>query len=507
MKVNRSYSFNYYLGIILSIVFTIYGELYGQMTIASNSFITINPGGSLFVDTELKIKSDASGSGYLVDQTTGNSVTIDGSISIERYIQANGWHNISIPVTSANTSLFSSTELVFYYDETKIMNDWNFGWVWYQGSLSPMKGYDAYLDASDINVDYTATNSTFLNTGTFTVPITLTNVTDGEIEEHKGWNLIGNPYASPVDWLEEGGWDKSYINDAKYIWNPDADNYTIFLGGSAPLGINGGTQFIPSNQGFWVQAITNGNLSINNSSRKGIATATPDYYKNGDYSYPIISLSTYSNSLEDETVIRFIDESSNEFDINYDALKLNSASMVLPQISTSINELDMAINSLPILTDGIEIPLNFYCGTNGHYCIELNETSNLNVNDKIYLFDKIDKETVDLSLEEKYCFNHITNNLNKRFTIIINPTQGQLTSIKLESPYLVFSHQNTINITKLINEDANATVQVLNIMGQIICTKPLNQTTEKLIINAKPSYYIVRIITRNSQYNHKVFIQ
>ena len=119
---------------------------------------------------------------------------------------------------------------------------------------------------------------------------------NGEIESHKGWNLVGNPYPSPLDWLSEAGWDKSDINDAKYIWNPAAYNYTIFLGGSEPIGINGGTRYIPSNQGFWVQANQNGTLSVNNVARVGIMSSTPDFYKSTFSSFPLVCFQIVATS-------------------------------------------------------------------------------------------------------------------------------------------------------------------------------------------------------------------
>ena len=278
-----------------------------QFFVKQGSSITIKEGSSLYIGTTLTLGSDWTGSGYLADQTIDGDVSITGNVTVKRYIRGNGWHNVSKPVATANTSLFATTDLVFYYDETKIYNDWNFGWVWYDGNLSTMKGYDVYLDANDITVNYTASNSTGLNTGSYNIGVTLTNVANGEIESHKGWNLVGNPYPSPLDWLEETAWDKSDINDAKYIWFPTNDNYTIYLGGPAPIGINGGTQYIPSNQGFWVQAITNGTISVNNGARKGVISPTPDFYKNSNFSYPLISLITSSDSLSDETIIRFPD--------------------------------------------------------------------------------------------------------------------------------------------------------------------------------------------------------
>ena len=479
--------------------------LNAQMTILPGSFITIKPAGSLYVGTTMNIKSNSSGSGYFVDQTN-NNVTVTGNISVERYIQANGWHNVASPVSVANTNLYSTTDLVFYYDETKILNDWNFGWVWYQGALTSFKGYDVYLDASAITVNYTATNSSGLNTGSYSLGITKTDVPDGETENRKGWNLIGNPYPSPVDWLEEGGWDKTDINDAKYIWNPADDIYTIFLGGGAPVGINGGTQYIPSNQGFWVQATTTGSISINNSVRTGTMTSTPDYYKAGDFNYPIIRFLAKGNSLEDETVIRFIDGNSSGFNLNHDAIKLFSGSDKVPQISTAYGNLEFALNTYSEISDGMEVPMNFNCGTNGDFCIEIDERSNIGSIESIYLLDRITKNLINLSIENKYCFQHETSNIKRRFLVVINPSQDKLTQLKIESPFLVYPSYNTINIVNLTGEPAKAKIEVFNLLGQNILTKTISEDENKIQINSGPAYYIIRVTSNKAQYTSKIFL-
>jgi len=170
-------------------------------------------------------------------------------------------------------------------------------------------------------------------------------VSNGEAENRKGWSLVGNPYPSPVDWLMETGWDKSDIVDAKYIWNPSNNNYTIFLGGSTPTGINGGTQYIPSNQGFWVQAYQNGSISIDNTTRVGIMTSTPDYYKNSNANSQELRLIASGNGYSDETMIRFIPEATSEFDITADASKLFSTHDSVPQICSNTGNNLLTVNS------------------------------------------------------------------------------------------------------------------------------------------------------------------
>ena len=329
---------------------------------------------------------------------------------------------------------------------------------------------------------------------------------NGETENHKGWNLVGNPYPSPVSWLVSNGWDKSDINDAKYIWNPAADNYTIFLGGGSPIGINGGTPYIPSNQGFWVQATTNGTFSINNSCRLGLMSSTPDYYKSGNFPYPLISLIAEGNSLEDETVIRFIDGATDKFDLNLDAVKLGSGGERVPQISTNFQHLDFAVNTMAEMADNLTIPLDFWCATDGDYCIKPDERTNLPTTKKIFLFDKFTSKIIDLGMEEKYCFSHNAFNRKQRFAIVINPTENKLLALKTESAFLVYSENKTLIVTSLTEKNTHAQVVVLNLMGQTILSKHLTGGSKSFSINSAAGYYVVRVISGTESFNKLVFI-
>jgi len=492
--------------ILILILSTYWQSSFAQLAISPGSSITIKEGTSLYIGTNLYIKSDASGSGYLADQNTNGNCTITGDKTVERYLTANGWHNASSPVSNANSSVFTGTDLIFYYDETIILNDWNFGWVWYDGSLSVMKGYDLYL-SSAITASYTATGGELLNTGNYNIAITRTDVANGELENRKGWNLIGNPYPSPVDWLMESGWDKSDINDAKYIWNPTNNNYTIFLGGSSPTGVNGGTQYIPSNQGFWVQAIQNGSINISNSTRVGIMTSTPDYYKNSDEISQELRLVASGNGYTDETIIRFLAESTSDFDVNIDAAKLFSAHDSVPQICTKTGNTLLAINSHPEITDNLVVEMNFSCSTAGYYTIAFDDNSTIDEFDKVYIKDLREQEIIDLSSEKIYRFLHEPTNSKSRFIVYFNPSEEIIKNLKPEDLFTVITFKNNLTITNNTNNQLNGIVNIYNMHGQKITYFSLSESNETCVnLSVSTGYYIASIVTDNSILNSKIRI-
>ncbi len=304
----------------------------------------------------------------------------------------------------------------------------------------------------------------------------------------------------------ESGWDKSDINDAKYIWNPSADNYTIFLGGSNPVGINGGTQFIPSNQGFWVQATTNGNISVNNACRKGIMNSTPDYYKNQETDYPFISLICSGNSLSDETIVRFIGQASPEFDLNLDAIKLFSFSDKTPQISSMLEKTALAINALAEITDNLEIPLSFYCPTEGNFSLSLDNKSNTAEFRDIYLFDRLLKQLTNLKQDKTYEFRYLTSNIRSRFLLIINPSREKLTALETGDKFRVYAIGKRIFIDKLDGKKQGCKLMVSNLAGQVIFWGEFASSKKNLVLNADAGIYIFSIVTDKEIFSKKLYI-
>lgn len=477
-----------------------------QMLISPGSALTIKNGSEIYIGTDLTLKSNSTGSGYFVDQTMNSGVEIAGNIMIERYISENGWHNISTPLANSNGTVFTGTDLVFYYDETLINNDWNFGWVWYNGNLSVMHGYDIYIPDEAITAQYLTTNPDQLNTGQYTVGVTLTNVANGEIASHKGWNLIGNPYPSPVDWLNQTAWNKSAINDAKYIWDPDGSVYTIYIGGGSPIGLNGGTQFIPSGQGFWVQAIQNGNISVNNSARVGLTPSTPDFYKTMEFDYPVIIFSAEGNGFKDETILRFIEGSTEEFDQNMDAFKLFSTNPEVPQIASKHADDYLAINSIGEINEGLTVPLYFKNRSDGIYTISITPSTSYSSQIPYYLKDSKEGTFNAIYKDSSYVFDYSVNDNNNRFSIVFS---SNLTLIPLaEAQFKVFTNGDRITIENLSGPNETAEYVIYNLAGQCISAGQLSQSSSTSLNTGLPAAtYILEILSKDYNSKHKITIQ
>ena len=81
----------------------------------------------------------------------------------------------------------------------------------------------------------------------------------------QGWNLLGNPTASTLDW--DSSWTKVAVSNAIYIWDPSANSgngdYLTWNGSTGSLGSGRIAPF----QAFWVHTSSSPQLSFGNAAK------------------------------------------------------------------------------------------------------------------------------------------------------------------------------------------------------------------------------------------------
>lgn len=477
-----------------------------QFVISPGTSVTLKTGAELFVDTTMTILSNDTSSGHFCDQNPVGNLEVTGNVTVERYFTAEMWHNCASPVNGNQSSVYTGTDLVFYYDETIIENDWEFGWVFYDGPLQVMKGYDVYM-SQPATASYSSANSNGLNSGSYSIGVTRTNPVNGEIESRKGWNLIGNPYPSPLDWLDETGWDKSAINDAKYIWDHQNQNYTIFIGGNNPLGLNGGTRYIPANQGFWVQATGNGNLQVNNAARRGIMEDTPGYYKESNMDYPMLCLRLESGGRYDETIVRFLPAATSGFDAGLDAFPLRGRAGASPHISSVGNRDKYAINSLPEIGEDMKIDLLTEIDGSDLCTLSMANRSTLSAYAEVFIEDRVTKTIINPGKNPEYNFSTGNNGSSSRFVLHINPSKDFINNITPDNAYFVYASDGIVFVHKNTSSSQTGKIYIFDIYGKRYCSNDLPDREDfSFVPGCKPGYYIIKISTEKFQISAKIWI-
>lgn len=249
--------------------------------LAGNISLTINPAGSLTADAVINqsthssggivLRSDATGTGSLLHYNSGVNA------SVERYVgnPAFAWHLLSSPVGSQNIAdVFSGNTFFTFYEPANAWVSFQNSVVWptwqdanqTSASLIAGKGYLASFDGPGTKV-FSGT----LNQGD--VHFALSH--QAHPADNPGYNLMGNPYPSAIDWKAANGWSgrENLQPDAGgytiWIWNHEAGNYGAYnsaLAGDA--GTLGVTRYIAPMQGFFVKAASDaGIIGVNDQAR------------------------------------------------------------------------------------------------------------------------------------------------------------------------------------------------------------------------------------------------
>ena len=393
-------------------------NLQGTLAISATTFTT---SGQIFT-----ILSNTSGTGRIAAIPLG--MNFIGNITMQRFITgATSWRTICSPVTGQTLASWyddfamqgftgvigpnSPFCSVYTYDETKpFIKDT--GWVKatnVTNSIPVTKGFLCYIGPNPITVDVTGTPNKFA----IALPLTYTaNNTAPNI----GWNLISNPYPSSVDW-DGVGWTKINLNDAVYVWNPALQQYASYVSG---VGTNGGSNIIPSSQAFFVQAnATAPSLTITENSKSG--TDQPYMHlMQSQLSYYNLTLDIFGNNNQDQTIIRFDQNATNNFDANFDAYKLTGGPGT-PFLSSVMDTFDYSINSVPLPTLNISIPVRVKVSVTGTYTITKNNLSSIPNSSCVILEDLLTGTTTDLQNLSSYTFTIADTTSVPRFLIHISP--------------------------------------------------------------------------------------
>jgi hypothetical protein len=443
-----------------------------DLTINSSKQLNIDAEHSLTVDGTLDNNAGVTG---LVVNSGGSLIenSINVSATVKRDINSGKWSLISAPVSGAVSGIFMGKYLQMHTESTNSYTDI----LLPTEMLSPLKGFALWGGTSGFPAIYTGP----LNTGSLSVGLTRSTV-----GENSGWNLVGNPYASSIDWDAASGWTKGNLNNAIYI--EKNGGWASYVAG---VGVNGGSRYIASGQGFFVNVAdgsSTGALGMDNDVRVHNATA---FYKN--LISNLIRLEVSGNGYTDEAVVRILPEATSEFDREYDAHKLFGDISEAAQLYT-LGPIPLAVNAFPE-TGNVTVGLR--TSTSGIYKIAATEVNDLTA---VSLEDTKTGVFTDL-YNGPYTFNFSAGENEQRFVLHFSVLSTYESEKSLTN---IYSNFKTVYVDLKDNE--RGIVFIYSISGQLVGTANVSQGSNKVNI-ANSGNYIVKVITNQNTLVKMVFVQ
>lgn len=307
---------------------------------------------------------------------------------------------------------------------------------------------------SNIATKYLTTTSAesnlFVSTGTLNQQsITVVNwytglstlqydVVAGNAAGYAGFNLVGNPYASSIDWntfsssSSTAGIYGPGTTGTIYIFNEVTKQYATYNGS---LGTNGGSNIIPSGQGFFVKASASGASLTFNESAKTNSQLTGPTQSTGttlllstapvagnvlQYLRLQMAMDSINNA---ETIIQFSNQASNAYNANEDSMYLPGSGEV-DLSSLTADTVQVAINKIPFpKQQGVGVNLKVNAASDGTYSLNMTEIKSVPKIFEIWLKDNYKSDSLDMRSNQTYRFDVLHSDTNSfganRFTLVI----------------------------------------------------------------------------------------
>lgn len=286
------------------------------------------------------------------------------------------------------------------------------------------------------------------------------NIDFGVIDADDGFNLIGNPYPSPLSLNSFQSANSSVIANNFAFWNPNTQAYAQYSNGGGWInnGGAGSNDKVALGQGFFVWATTNGTVSFTNAMRSTTQAFT-------FFSEPSkkLRLSVSQNGLIDETLIIENPSASNNLG-EEDAKKFQANMENRVSLASITDNCSFAINGFNNIHAGTEIPLQLISASNGKVQIiasELEGFSGLNP----MIFDAV-KNTYYPLMKGMPCELEVqAGNCGSRFSLVFERKQTR--SINTGISKETFVQQSN----KLVFNKGVSNVRITDMAGVQLLTK------------------------------------
>lgn len=504
---------------------TIYGEgTINDLTIENGNEVIVNDptsvegnlilkNGDVVTNDNLEIVSSNTANGMILQE--GGEII--GEVTFRRKIpNKTGYHYLSSPIQNATLAdinddftlhslggdLTSSPfPNIYVYDETNISQDNTEGWIVPPSLDFPMtsgQGFATYINANT-EVDLTGTP----NNGNIDVPLTHTH--SGELPEDwdrcppDGWNLVGNPYPSAIDWelVEKTG----AIHPGVHMWNPFYNKYATYFNG---MTINDGTNRIAAFQGFFVRSDSIGDtLKFRNNQRILDTIVKTRFFKKAEKE--IFKLALIMDKDFDETAIYLSPDKGETYNENLDNFKIETTSYTSPLIYIQDKNSQFSIKSLNEFDYYEEvINLSFFAPKNGNYTLS-NTQFDWNTYDASPLIrDKENGLVIDLT-QTDYSFKSNSGTYEDRFEIFFQPN-----TVEINETTGNFSVTVVNNQLRIVGENNFNTVMIYDLAGKIIHhSYKLNNSSYIWNVNGSVAagVYIAQINDGKTNYTYKFAVK
>ncbi|MDB5268507.1 MAG: hypothetical protein JWP58_1547 [Hymenobacter sp.] len=378
--------------------------------------------------------------------------------------------------TSATPGAVAPFPTVFGYDEGRIATVTSSYGAFDKGWFSPADATDVMQPTRGYTVNAPVTAAPVAFTGSFNNAAQPSGTLSRGTDADAGWQLLGNPYPSPLDWSTVTAAQRPGLDAAVYVYQSTgryAGTYRSYANGvgTSPLVVAG--------SGYFVRVSTPGTpaaVNLTNANRVTTFAAQPVFGRGVADSRPLLHLQLIGTTLSDDAFLYLQAGATAGVDTEFDATKLpNPAGLDLATLSGTR---PLAINGLPLL-GGTEVvvPLHLRVPQAGSYRFEVADLANFG-SSPVYLRDALTGTQQQLAAGSTYAFALATaTGGTGRFSLVLRPatvtaTQAELSAATV-SLYPNPAHGRFTVLLPPLAGQREVRATLFNALGQAVLTRTI----------------------------------
>ncbi len=373
-------------------------------------------------------------------------------------------------------------------------------------TLVPGVGYDSWMWNGVSNTTVSFRGS--INKGVISLGLSggITHTSNG-VPSADGYNLVGNPYPSAIQWNNGPGWSRTNIDPHIWAWDVVGGVWHTYNADTQVGDLTNG--IIASGQAFWVYASTPGvpgvgSITINEQAKSTAGPGT--YYRKSGSSLATLNMSLSHQGATDNSFLVIEDKATLAYDPGLDALKLE---MGFEHLSGSFidqggNKLvQYAVNSIP---DDQDIPISIFAQAEGNLSLSFTSTNEFPGFEEYYLIDSYLGKSSKIS-EGAYHFTINSNAKSDRFYL----SRKLLVTEVSESRVMMSCYPNpaTDRFTVEINSEDVQHILLIDHIGRVLedisFQTDMGVTRGDVKMNAlRQGMYIIKVVAAGGTYIQRV---
>ncbi len=380
--------------------------------------------------------------------------------------------------SSATPGSVSPFPTVFGYDESRLASAISNYSAFDKGWFSPSSATNVMLPTRGYSVNAPAATVPVAFTGMFNNATQASGPLSRGTDAQAGWQLLGNPYPSPLDWSTVAPAQRPGMDAAIYVFQSTgqyAGTYRSYANGM------GDSPLIDAGSGYFARVTTAGTpgaVNLTNANRVTTFGPQPAFGRTAADARPQLHLRLAGASLADDTFLYLEAGATAGVDALYDATKLaNPTGLDLASLSGNTA---LAINGLPLLTTAdVVVPLTVRVPQAGQFEFTVIELANMGAG-ILYLRDALAGTQRALTAGGQYSVALTAGAGVGRFSLVLRPgtvtaTQPELTAAAI-GLYPNPAHDHFTLLLPPLAGQRTVQASLVNSLGQVVLSHPIGLT-------------------------------